>query len=317
MTLRKILLVLALLMPFTAWAQAFPNKPVRIIVPYAAGGEHDALGRAIAQRLSDKWKQPVIIDNRTGGGSVIGTEAVAKAEPDGYTILFTSVGFITNQLTGQKIPYDSSTFEPSMLVALVPLVLYVNPNVPARDFKDLVAFAKAKPGVLTFGSSGVGSSLHLAAELFAADAQTEITHVAYRGGAPAIIDLLAGHMMALWSTPSLMDEVRAGKLRALATASGTRLLSAPEVPTTAELGFPKIAAASWSGFLVQAKVPAAIKDQIYRDLREATLSAPLRAQILKYRYEPATMDQKQYAEFLNEELVKWGRVIKERKLKLD
>ncbi len=314
-----LIIVAVFSMGHAAWAQApgFPAKPVRIVVPYPAGGDHDALGRGIATRLSDKWKQPVIIENRPGGGSVIGNEAAAKAEPDGHTLLFASVGLITSQLSGQKLPYDPAELHPSMLVATTPLILFMHPGVTARDFNELIAYAKANPRGLTFGSAGNGSSPHLAAELFAVETGVEITHVPYKGIAPAIIDVLAGHTRAIWAPPPMLNDARAGKVRALVTASATRLLSAPEIPTTAELGYPGLSAASWSGFLVHAKTPAPIREQIYRDLREVTLSDATRAQILQLRYEPAALTETQFAQFLRDELLKWGKVIRERKLKLD
>ncbi len=314
---RLLVLALACAVPLSSAAQTFPNRTVRIIVPYPAGGDHDALGRGIAQRLSEKWKQPVIIDNRPGGGSAIGTDAAAKADPDGHTLLFTSVGFITTQLTGQKLPYDAAEFQPSVLVATTPLMLYVHPSVPAQDFKSVVAWGKANPRELSFGSAGNGSSSHLAAELFAADTGVDITHVPYKGMAPAIFDVLAGHTKALWGTPQLLNDARAGKVRLLGIANPTRLIAAPEIPTTRELGFPNVTSASWSGFLVAAKTPSAVREQIYRDLREVVLSEATRSQILALRYEPSSFDQRQFAAFLDDELAKWGKVIKDRNLKLD
>lgn len=242
--LKAIVPVLFIALFDQAAAQSFPVKPVRIIVPYAAGGEGDSVARAVAARLSDKWKQPAIVENRAGAGTVIGTEAAAKANPDGYTLLLTSFGFTTIQFGQKELPYDPASLLPLVRVAISPLILYVNPQLPVKTLMEMVAYTKARPGQMMFGSSGNGSSPHVTAELFAAANGMEITHVPYKGTAPALTDLVGGRLHGYWGTLGLMPHAKEGKMRALAVANNTRLIGAPELPTTAETGMPGFLAAS-------------------------------------------------------------------------
>ncbi|MDP3137433.1 MAG: tripartite tricarboxylate transporter substrate-binding protein, partial [Burkholderiaceae bacterium] len=266
--LKKTLTILGLLAAGAAFAQTYPTKPVRLIVPYASGGEIDAVARHLARKLEDKWKQPVVVDNRPGAGSVIGTDAAAKADPDGHTLLLTSFGFVTNQILMRSLPYDPASLAPLMRLAMAPNILYVTASVPGSTAREVAEYARSKPGQLSFASTGNGSSPHIVAELFAVMAGATITHVPYKGTAPAVTDLLGGHVQAIFGTMSLMPNTRDGKLRALTVANPTRLIGAPQVPTTAESGLPGLLSASWYGLFLPAKVDPALRQKIYADLRE-------------------------------------------------
>lgn len=298
-------------------AQTYPSKMVRIIVPYAPGGETDALGRVIAPKLTEKWKQSVVVENRAGGGTVIGTEAAAKADPDGHTLLIASFGFTTNQVLIANLPYDPASLVPQVLLGTAPLVLYVSPTIPPKNMKELIAYGKARPGQLMFASSGNASSPHIAAELFASMTGFEMTHVPYKGTSPALTGLLGGQVHAIFSTMSLMPNVRAGKLRAFAVANKTRLGSAPDLPTAEEAGLPNFTAASWFGVFLQAGVPADLRQRIYADLRSIVDTPEIRERIQLIGLEPSTLNREEYAAFLKSELEKWGGIIRAKNIRLE
>ncbi len=298
-------------------AQTYPSKMVRILVPYAPGGETDALGRLLAPKLTDKWKQSVVVENRSGGGTVIGTEAAAKAEPDGHTLLIASVGFITNQVLISNLPYDPASLVPQVLLATGPLILYVSPSVPAKTMKELIAYGKARPKQLMFASSGNASSPHITAELFASMTGIEITHVPYKGTGPALTDLLGGQVHAIFSTLTLMPNVRAGKLRAFAVANKTRLSGAPDLATAEEAGLPNFTAASWFGTFVQAGVPPDVRQRIYTDIRSIVDMPDIRGRIQQIGLEPSTLNREEYAAFLKSELEKWGGIIRAKNIRIE
>ena len=314
---KRMLAVLCCLAATAVAAQSFPVRPVRLIVPYAAGGEIDAISRFLARKLEERWKQPVVVENRVGGGSVIGTEAAARAEPDGYTLLIHSFGFITNPILMRNLPYDPAALAPIIRLATAPNILYVTPSVPATTLKDVIEYAKAHPGQLTFASSGNASSPHIVAEMFAEMTGTTITHVPYKGTAPALNDLLGGHVQAIFGLYSLMPNTKDGKLRAIAVASESRLTAAPQLPTTVESGLPSLLSASWYGLFLPAKVPGPLRQKIYSDLREIADSPDTRQQLIQIGLEPATLDSDQFAAFLKAESEKWGRIIRLRNIKLD
>ncbi|MGD9802407.1 MAG: Bug family tripartite tricarboxylate transporter substrate binding protein [Hyphomicrobiaceae bacterium] len=309
-------LIGALALIGTAEAQ-FPNRTVRIIVPYPAGGEGDSSARAVASRLSDKWKQSVVVENRPGASTIIGTQTVATAPADGYTLLLTSFGFTTVQFRKQPLPYDVKALAPIYQVATSPLTLYVTQDLPVKSVDELVAYAKAKPKTLMFASSGIASSPHIGAELFAGQNGIEITHVPYKGTSPAVADLLPGHVHAIWGAPSLMSYVTAGKLRVLAVANAKRLTNHPEVPTTGELGHPNFIAASWYGMFLPAATPADIQDKIYADIKEIGATQGLKDALLKIGLEPSKMTREEFAAFLVAERSKWGDVIKTRNINIE
>lgn len=252
--------VFVLLMPTLAVAQQFPERTIRLIVPFPAGGPNDIIARVVGQRMSELLKQPVIIDNRGGRGGVLGTDLLAKSKPDGYTIAISSAGALAISPGMEKISYDTlKDLQPVTLVAKVPEMLVVASNVAAGNMKELIALAKAQPGKLNFASSGPGSLPHLAGELLKLSSKIDIVHVPYRGAAPAVNDLLGQQVqMAFLDLPVLLPQIKAGSLRAIAVGSAERAPAAMDVPTTAELGMPAVEAENWYGMIAPAGTPAAI-----------------------------------------------------------
>lgn len=299
-----------------AFAQPYPSKPITIIVPYSAGGETDAIARLMAARLTDEWKRTVVVDNRPGAATVIGTAEAARARPDGYTLLLTSFGFTTNRILVPNLPYDPASLAPLTLVSTAPNILFVHPSVPATNLNEVIQYGKAKPGALLFASPGIASSPHIAAELLASMAGITMTHVPYKGTAPALTDLLAGQVHALLGVGSLMPHAKAGKLKAIAVASERRLSRAAELPTMAESGVP-FTAASWFGYFVQAKAPPEVVDKIYTDIRKVADRPDVRGKISEMGLEPAATTKEEFSAFLKSELQKWGAIIRERNIKLE
>lgn len=291
--------------------QAYPARAVRVVVPFPPGGT-DFIGRVVSQKLSEFWAQPVVVENRAGGTTVIGTEIVAKAPPDGYTLLVTPVPFAIVPNIASKLPYDPlKDFEPIALFNITPLVFVVNPTVPARSAKDLIALAKARPGGLNFATSGVGSSNHLAGELFNVMAGVKIVHVPYKGSAPAMIDLVGGHVdLAVTTLTSAVQLIKAGKLRPLAVTSLQRSPEYPEIPTMDESGLKGFQAVAWNGLSAPAKTPRDIINKINADVARALRSPDV---IDKFRNEgaqPVVMSATDFSTFIRDELAKWGRVVK-------
>ena len=317
MGFKKVFALLCLLASWGVLAQPYPIRPVHLIVPYAPGGEIDAVSRHLARKVEEKWKQPVVVENKVGGGSVIGTTAAARAEPDGYTLLIASFGYVTNPILMRNLTYDPAALAPLMRLAIAPNILYVTPSVPGTTLKDVIEYAKAHPGQLTFASTGNASSPHIVAEMFASMSGTAMTHVPYKGTAPALADLVGGHVQAIFGTMSLMPNTKDGKLRAIAVANETRLIGAPQLPTTAESGMPALLSASWYGLFLPAKVPASLRQKIYADLREVADSQDTRQRFIQIGLEPASLDSDQFGTFLKSEHEKWGRIIQLRNIKLD
>src|ERR1700674_2390198 len=260
-----------LLMPASVAAQDFPNKPIRLIVPFPAGGPNDIIARVIGQRMSELTRQPVLIDNRGGQAGVLGTDAVAKANPDGYTIGIVSASALAISPTMEKVAYDvARDFAPVTLVATVPEMLVVTSNVPAKNMAELVALAKAQPGKLNYASAGVGGLPHLAGELFKLAANIDVVHVPYRGAAPAINDLLGQQVqMTFLDLPVLLPHIKTGTLRGIALGAPERAPTAPDVPTTAEVGMPDLLIENWYGMIAPAKTPEAIVAALNRIADEA------------------------------------------------
>ena len=311
--------VVALLALITAgaYAQSYPAKTVSIIVPYPPGGITDSVGRLIAVRLNEMWKQPVVVENRAGGGTLIGTAAVAKAPADGYTLLLTSFGYTTNHILVPNLPYDPASLAPVTLIGTAPNVLYVHPSLPVTTPRDLVKFSKAKPRQLLIASSGNASSPHIAAELFASVTGVEITHIPYKGTSPALLDLLGGRVHGIFDTMQSMQYAETGKLRVIAVASKQRLTQAPKVPTFEESGVPDVISASWFGFFVPAQTPVPIQRKIYDDIRQVLGLKDMREKIIQTGLEPAAMTREEFAAFLDSEFKKWGNVIRTRNIKLE
>ncbi len=296
------------------YAQTYPGKPVQVIVPYPPGGLTDAIVRYVAQELNDKWKQSVIVKNVGGGGTTIGTTQVVRAPADGHMLLFTSTGYVTNQVLMTSLPYTADSLTPIAMGATAPNVLYVHPSVPAQTLAELIAFAKSKPGALKFASTGNGSSPHLTAELLAAQTDMSMIHVPYKGAGPALADLLAGHVNAMFHFPSSMALVKEGKLRAIAVASTERLREAPELPTLGDLG---VISSSWFGFFVPAATPVAVKQQLHRDIANVLALTKTRSFLEKSGLTESHMSQQEFASFISNEREKWAKVIVQRGIKIE
>jgi tripartite-type tricarboxylate transporter receptor subunit TctC len=302
------------LTPLAAQAQAFPTKAITIIVPFSAGGTTDILARVLGQFMSKDLGQPVVIDNRAGAGGNIGTQLVARAAPDGYTILMGTVGtHAINQSLYPKLAFDPiKDFAPLTRVALVPNLLVANPAQPFKTVKELMAYAKANPGKVTFGSSGSGTSIHLSGELFKQMAGVDIQHVAYKGSAPAANDLLGNHIAIMFDNmPSAIGHVKAGKLRPLAVTTAQRSPALPDVPTIAEAGVPGYEATSWFGLLAPAGTPAPVVTKLNAAILKALADPDVKKKLLEQGAEPAGETPAQFAAFIASETVKWGKIVKQ------
>ncbi len=303
----------ALLCPLATQAQDFPTKAIRLIVPFPPGGPNDIIARVIGQRMSEILKQPIVIDNRGGQGGVLGTDQVAKAKPDGYTIGIVSAGALAISPSMEKVAYDTlKDLQPITLVAKVPEMLVVATSVPAHNMKELVAYAKANPGKLNFASSGPGSLPHLAGELFKLTAKIDITHVPYRGAAPAVNDLLGQQVqMVFLDLPVLLPQIKAGKLRPIAVGAPERVPSAPDVPTTAEAGMPELLTENWYGMVAPAHTPP----QIVAALNKATVEAMKDKNVVaKLSSQGAILvgdSPEHFHDFIASETAKWAKVIKD------
>jgi tripartite-type tricarboxylate transporter receptor subunit TctC len=303
-----------------AWAQVYPSKPIRLVVPFPAGGTTDILARAVAQRLTDDWGQPVVVDNRPGAGGNIGTELVAKAAPDGYTLEMGTVGtHAINASIYSKLPYDPvKDFAPVILVAGVPNVLVVNPAVPATSVQELIAYAKANPGKLNFASPGNGTSGHLCGELFKAMAGVQMTHVPYKGSAPALQDLIGGQVQLMFDNlPSALPQIKAGKLRALAVASSKRWLELPDVPTLAEAGFPGFPPDIWYGLVAPAGTPAPVIAKLNATVNARLKTPEMQASLAKLSLDPRPMTSQQFGDVLVKDMQQWADLAKQAGIKLD
>jgi tripartite-type tricarboxylate transporter receptor subunit TctC len=306
------LMLIAAALTLPANAQTYPSKAVRLIVPFAPGGSTDIIGRVVAQKLNEMWGQPVLVDNRAGGSTVIGTEAVAKAAPDGHTLLVTPAPFTIVPSLMQKLPYDpQKDFEPITLINTTPLVVVVHPGVPAKSIKELIALAKAKPGALNYGSSGSGGSNHLAGELFNAMAHVKMVHVPYKGNAPALTDLVGGHVDVVFNgLTSALPLVKSGKLRALGVTSLKRSSTLPDVPTLDEAGLKGFQAVAWNGLTAPARTPKNVIDKINTDVLKVVRSPELIEKLKAEGSDPVGSSVEQYSSFLREEIAKWNKVIK-------
>jgi len=301
-------------------AQNYPERVVRIINPYPPGGSVDVMARILAQKLSDDLGQQFIVENRAGGGGNTGSDFVAKAEPDGYTLLFTAPGPLTvNQTLYSKLSFDpAKDFAPIALFATAPIVLIVNPAVPANDVRELIALAKKEPGKINFASAGNGTTNHLSGELFKSMAQIDIVHVPYRGAGPAMNDLVGGHVQMFFDLmPVVLPQIAAGKVRALANAGIKRPAALPNVPTVAEQGLPGFDASAWYGLVAPAKTPEPVLAKL-RDAVAKALKAPdMVARIHELGSEPGTVSGKDFGAFLAAETRKWADVIRTSGAKAD
>jgi tripartite-type tricarboxylate transporter receptor subunit TctC len=321
MNIRLVLLILCSLASLPAGAaDIFPSKTVRVVVPFAAGGSTDILARNVAQRLNETWKQPVIVDNRAGGGGIIGSELVAKAPPDGYTLL---VGTVTTHAVSaslyRKLPFDPARdFAPITEFASIPQLLSVHPSIPVRSVKELVALAKARPGQFNYGTAGAGSASHMAMALFESTAKVKMVHVPYKGTGPALVDLLGGHLDLMFDVIlTSLPHMQAGKLRTLGVSSLKRSAVTPDVPTIAESGYPGFEAIVWFGFFAPAGTPPEVVRKVNEDTARALRSPKMREVLAAQGLDVVASSPADFAGRVASEIAKWRKVIQETGIKLD
>src|SRR5438874_149565 len=308
-------LLLALLVAHAALALPWPNRPVRFLVPFAAGaGINDIMARLVGQHLGATLGQPVVIENRAGAGGIAGTDAAAKAAPDGYTFLMTNVSLVTSAYLYSRLPYDPQhDFVPVTLVATSPLMLVVYPAVAAKSVQELIALAKANPGRLNFGSGGVGSTPHLSVELFKSAAGIDAVHVPYKGGAPALNDLIGGQLsFMIENVPGTMPFVKGGKLRALAITSAQRSPLEPALPTMAESGVPGYEVVGWQGLFGVAGTPPEIVVRLQAEVGKALRLPEVRERLAALGAEPVGSTPQEFGAFVRAENARWSRVIREK-----
>ncbi len=309
----RVLRLLALaLFPAVVLAQSYPTKPVRLIIPFPAGGPSDIFGRGLAHGMAAELGQPVVVENVAGVGGVLGVDRALKSPPDGYTLGLNSGSTLSiAPYSLARLPYDvKKDVALVTLVVRVPEVLAVNPSVPAKTLAEFVAYAKANPGKINFGSAGAGSITHLAGELLKAEAKIDLVHVPYKGAAPAVTDLLAGQVqMGIFDVPVFLAHIRSGRLRALAITSAQRSAALPDVPTTAEAGYPNVTSDNWYGLILPAATPAAIQKRVHDAAVAALRSPALVEQYAKVAGIASPGSPQDYAKFLAAEQAKWSQVV--------
>jgi tripartite-type tricarboxylate transporter receptor subunit TctC len=309
----------AVLAGTAVFAQAYPAKPIRFIVPFAAGGGNDNVARLVGKRLADSLGQPVVIDNRPGAGGVLGAELAAKAAPDGYTLFLGGVGsHAINPNLHERLPYDPiKDFAPIVLLASAPLILVVHPSVPADSIREFIALARSKPGQLNYASNGNGSSSHLAAVMFDVMAGASMVHVPYKGGAPMMIDLVGGQVNVMFvSAPQAIPQVKAGRIKALAIGSPRRIAQLPETPTVAET-LPGFAAQSWVGALVPAGTPPDAVARLHRELSAALGDAEVRGKLVAQGFDVVGSTPGEFLAFARTESEKWAKVIRDYRIRVE
>jgi tripartite-type tricarboxylate transporter receptor subunit TctC len=318
LTRRKLMTGAAALAAYSALsslrveAQDYPQRPLRIIVPYAAGGASDTNARLIAQRLERDLGQPLVVDNRGGGASIVGTQAIAQATPDGYTLGVVDSAFTINPtLFKDKLPYDTRRdFAPVSLLTTSPLVLLVHPDVPAKNVAELIALAKAKPGTINYASYGSGSQPHLSGELLKHSAGIDLVHVPYKGAAPAMNDLIAGHIPILFDNmPAVLPQVAGGSVRAIAVAGAKRASALPDVPTLAEQGVTGFEAFSWFGLVAPAKTPAPMLDALQAEVEKVLKMPDVEKRLAELGAERGALSGAAFGKFLAEDSAKWTKII--------
>ncbi|WP_287879809.1 tripartite tricarboxylate transporter substrate binding protein [Acidovorax sp.] len=323
---RQALAVLASLaagtaaLPGAALAQTYPTKPISIVVPFSAGGTTDILARLVGQYLSTELGQPVVVENKAGAGGNIGGQYAAKAAADGYTLFMGTVGtHAINASLYKKMPFDPiKDFAPLTRVANVPNLLVVNPKQPFKTVPEMIAYAKANPGKINFGSPGNGASPHLSGELFKSLAKVDLTHIPYKGSAPAVTDLLGNQIAIMFDNmPSVIPHVRSGKLRAIAITTSKRSAELPDVPTIAEAGVPGYEAMSWFGMFAPAATPKPVLDKLTGALAKVLANPEVKKKIADQGGEPVNETPAQFATFIKSESAKWGKVVKESGASLD
>jgi len=319
---RRILATLAaaaLAGPWAAQAQGYPDHPIRFVVPYPPGGGTDVIARIVQGKLQAALGQNIVIDNKGGAGGSVGTDIVAKAAPDGYSVLFTLNSHTVNPAIYAKLPFDTlKDFEPVGTVASLPQILVAHPQFPANNVAELIALAKAKPGTLAYASVGVGSPGHLAGELFKLRTGTQMTHVPYRGGGPAVTDVMGGQVPLLWvSIPAAAQHVKSGKLKALGVSTLKRSAAFPDVPTLQEAGVPDFEVDSWYAMFVPAKTPKPVIDKLNRALNTALQDLEIREKLLAQGSEAVGGTPEALGKTVDAELVKWAKLAKDASIKAE
>ncbi|MFS8037923.1 Bug family tripartite tricarboxylate transporter substrate binding protein [Xanthobacter sp. AM11] len=297
--------------PVESWAQTYPSKPLRLVVGYAPGGSTDQVARILGQKLSEELGQPVVVDNKPGAGATVASEFVARSAPDGYTLFMSTIANTINTTLYKRLTFDfERDFAPISLVATVPNVLVLNPNVPAKTVKEFIALAKSKPGEIFFGSSGSGSSVHLTGELFNMVTGVKLTHVPYKGSGPATVDLISGQIQAMFDNLSTsLPFIKSGKLRALAVTSAKRSPAAPDIPTMAEEGLPECEVLSWFALVAPAKTPQPIIDRLNAATVKALNDPAIRQQFSALGADPVPSSPAELATFISSETAKWAKVV--------
>jgi tripartite-type tricarboxylate transporter receptor subunit TctC len=305
----------------SVWAQgAYPNKPVKLIVPFPPGGGNDVIGRVIAQKLSDRWGQSVVVDNRAGANGIVGLQALAQSAPDGYTLAVGAAGpLAVNPSLYARLPYDPlKDFSPITNLVNYPLLLVTHPSVPAKNVRELVALAKSKPDQLSYASPGSGNSGHLAGELFNSMASVRTVHIPYKGQGPALTDLLSGQVSMLYSSiPSVIQQVKNGQLKAIAVGSAKRLPSLPDIPTISESGVSGYEAYSWVGLVAPANTPTDIVRKIYRDVSDILKDKEVAEKLNQQGALPVGDTPEEFGLYIKNEIAKWGKVVRDANIKAD
>lgn len=312
-------LCVATVFALPAAAQNYPVKPIRIIVPYAPGGSTDVVFRILAPRLTENLGQQVLVENRPGAASTVGLDLVAKSPPDGYTVGISNIAYGANPTLYKKMPFDAEKdLVPVSLVSIVTMVLSVHPSVPARSVKQLIAIAKAKPGTLNYGSAGNGSANHLATARFAYMTGTNIVHVPYKGGGPAVVSIVSGETAVLFATiPSAIQHFKSGKLIPLGVSRAQRNAALPDVPTVAEAGVPGYEAIEWNGVMVPAGTPVAAINRLHQAIVKAVAIPEVRERVTGLGADLVGNSPDEFRAFLRNELATWGKVVKEVGMRID
>ncbi len=316
---RAVACCVALCSAIPALAQSWPAKPVRMIVPFPAGGVLDRLTRVTGQRLSEQWGQPVLVENRPGGSTIIGTEFVARAPADGYTLLMMAATFVINPSLRAKMPFDTlKDFAPVTKLAQTPNVFVVHPSLPVKTVKDVIALAKARPGELTYASIGTGTPQHLAGEMFKQIARIDLVHVPYQGGAPAVTAMLGGHVSMMFvNLAEVQPYIEVGRMRLIAVATAKRVETFKQVPTMTESGVPGFDSTSWFGMVAPAGTPKEIIAKLQADIAKTLQMPDTRANLVAQGLTPVGDTPEQFAAFIRQEMATYGKVIKDGNIKAD
>lgn len=317
---RALLSLIGMMLMTLAAAQGYPSKPVRLVIPAPAGGNPDFIARPVAQKMSESLKQPIVVVNMPGAAGVIGAENVARATPDGYSLLFAAIGHVaTTSALHQKIPFDIiKDFAPISLVAAAPFALFVHPAVPAQSVSELIALAKSRPGLLTFASFGVGSFTHFVTEALASNAGVTLNHVPYKGSAPAAAALLAGEVMLSFDAlQATLPQVQAKRLRALAVGASRRIPAAQDIPTFAEAGYPGVNASAWFGLFAPAGTPRDIVTRLHAETVKALALAEIREQFERAGIEPVGNTPEQFATIVRDDVTRFTRIARDIGIRAD